>query len=116
MAIEADYEDALKDLRKFGFYLRQNGLESVHEKNIAVDISGYSWWNGSQHVIALSTFAALPCGWVSRSREASGEKEGGPWHCRTLTSRFAVQPECECRLLPLRQNKRKVIAEPDVGI
>jgi len=37
--------------------------------------SGYSWRSRSQRGTAESTFAALPCGWVSRSREVGGGKE-----------------------------------------
>jgi hypothetical protein len=84
VAIDADYEDALADLLKLSFYLRQDGVDSALEKSHRADISGYSWRNRSQRGIAVSTFVALPCSLVSRSREASGGKES-----RTLESASA---------------------------
>jgi hypothetical protein len=75
VAIDADYEDAVADLLKLSFYLRQDGVESALEKSHR---GGHLWIFLAEPLpagTAESTFAALPCAWVSRSREAGGGKE-----------------------------------------
>ena len=75
VAIDADYEDSLADLLKLSFHLGQDGVEPALENS---QRGGHLWIFMAEPLPArdsASTFAALSCGWVSRSREANSGKE-----------------------------------------